>query len=79
MDTDIEEKVNRCYTCQSSRNFPVRAPLHLWEWPRKPWQRIHVDSADYNDRNLLLDTDAHSKWIEFYLTGATNLTTTIEN
>ena len=28
MDANIEEKVNRCYTCQSSRTSPARAPQH---------------------------------------------------
>ena len=37
-----------------------------------------MDYADYNDRNLLIVTDAHSKWVEIYLTGAINSTTTIE-
>ena len=35
MDADIEEKVNRCYTCQSSRTSPARVPLHPWELPRE--------------------------------------------
>ena len=37
-----------------------------------------MDYADYNGRNLLIVTNAHSKWIEVYLTGATNSTTTNE-
>lgn len=78
MDEDIEENVNHCYTCQSSRASLAKAPLHLWEWPMEPWHRIHVDYADYNDRNLFIVTDTHSKWIESYLTGVTTSTTTIE-
>ena len=78
MDADIEEKVNRCYTWQNSRTSPARVPIHLGEWLREPWHRIHVIYADYNGRNLLVVTDAHSKWIEVYLTRYTNSTTTIE-
>ena len=78
MDADIEEKVNRCYTCQSSRTSPASTPLHTWGFPREPWHRIHVDYADHKGRNLLIVTDAHSKWIEVYLTGVTNSTTTNE-
>ena len=78
MYVDIEEKVNRCYTCQSSWASPARTPLHPWEWLRELRHWIHVDYTDYNIRNLLIVTDAHSKWIEVYLSGATNSTTIIE-
>ena len=78
IDADIEEKVNRCYTCQNSRTSLAKAPLHPCEWPREAWHQIHVDYADYKGRNLIIVPDAHSKWIEVYLTGATNSTTKIE-
>ena len=78
MDGNIEEKVNHCYTCQSSRTSPARALLHPWVISKEPWHQIHMDYADYNGRNLLIVPSAHSKWIEIYLTGATNSTTTIE-
>ena len=78
MDVDIEEKVNRCYTCQSSWTSLARTPLRLWEWLRKPWHWIHVNYTDCNGRNLLIVTDAHSKWIEVYFTEATNSNTKIE-
>ena len=72
MDAYIEEKVNRCYTCQCSRTSPERAPLHPREWPREPWHWIHVDYSDCNSRNLLIVIDTHSK------SGATNSTPKIE-
>ena len=78
MDVDFEEKVNCCYTFQSSRTSPARTPLHPWERPREPWHCIHMDCADYNGKNLPIVTNVHSKWKEVYLTGATNSTTTIE-
>ena len=78
MDVDIEEKVNHCYTGQSLIASAARAPLHPWEWPREPRHWIHMDYADYNDRNLLIVTNTHSKWVEVCLTESTNSTTTIE-
>ena len=77
MDADIEEKVNHCNISQSSRTSSARAS-HPLEWPSEPLHRIYLDYVDYNARNLLIITDAHSKWIEVYLTLATNSTTTIE-
>ena len=78
MDADIKRKINCCYTCQSSGTFTTRSPPHPREWPREPRHCIHVDYADDHSRNLLIVTDAHSKWTEVYLTGATNSTTIIE-
>ena len=46
IDKQIEEKVKSCNTCQTNRNTPELAPLHPWEWPDKPWSRIHVDYAE---------------------------------
>ena len=45
MDSDIENLVKQCQVCQESRPSPPAAPLHPWEWPSKPWSRIHLDFA----------------------------------
>lgn len=45
LDADIEAVVKGCSTCQEHRNLPAAAPLHPWEWPSKPWQRLHIDYA----------------------------------
>ena len=45
MDADLEAKVRTCTECQSSRPPPTSAPLHRWEWPQKPWSRLHLDYA----------------------------------
>ena len=45
MNTDIEEVVRVCDTCQSTRALPAVAPLHPWEWPQQPWSRLHADFA----------------------------------
>ena len=44
-DADLEAKVRTCTECQSSRLPPASAPLHPWEWPQKPWSRLHLDYA----------------------------------
>ena len=70
IDHDIERVVKHCDTCQRDRPNPPLAPLHTWEWPRKPWSRVHVDYAGpFLDHMFLILIDAHSKWIEVYNTG----------
>ena len=45
IDDDLEEVVKRCKQCQCLRNQPPVAPLQPWEWPEKPWVRVHADYA----------------------------------
>ena len=43
MDKDIESLGKSCRACLAVKQTPAKAPLHPWEWPSQPWQRIHVD------------------------------------
>ena len=77
MDQAIEEMVKQCSDCQQSRPSPPAAPLHPWQWPTRPWTRLHIDYAGPMEGKMyLIVIDAHSKWIEaFPMTSATALTT----
>jgi len=45
IDHDLESCVKRCSDCQLNQKSPAPAPLHPWEWPSRPWSRIHIDHA----------------------------------
>ena len=45
IDKDIELLVNTCDQCQQVQKTPEKTPLHPWEWPEKPWSRLHIDFA----------------------------------
>ena len=78
MDRDIEGCVKSCCACQQAQNLPATAPLHLWEWPQKPWQQVHVDFAGpFLGRYFLLAIDAHSKWPEIIMMHTTMAAKTI--
>ena len=65
LDSQLESKVKECVACQSSRKSPPKVPLHPWEWPTKPWVRLHVDFAGpFLGKTLMVIVDAHSKWLE---------------
>ena len=65
LDHDIESLSKYCEACQSVRSAPPVAPLHLWVWPARPWQCIHVDFAGpFKGHTFLIAVDAHSKWVE---------------
>ena len=80
MDAQLEKKVMECERCQLTRHAPPKVPLHPWEWPPRPWGRIHIDYAGpYCGRMFLLAIDAHSKWLEVsVLNSATSATTIVE-
>ena len=79
IDSAIEEKVKSCYACQSSRNSPQVAPLHPWEWPDKPWTRVHIDYAGpFMNRMFLIMVDAHTKWLEVHVTQSSTAAVTIQ-
>ncbi|XP_041823137.1 uncharacterized protein K02A2.6-like [Melanotaenia boesemani] len=79
MDSDIEKEVQSCHTCQQNSKSPAGAPLHPWEWPETPWSRLHIDYAGpYLGKMFLIIVDAHSKWIDAYLTNSATSQVTIE-
>ena len=75
IDKDIEQTVRVCNTCQRGP-----APLHPWEFPNHPWSRVHVDYAGPlpGNKMVLVIIDAHSKWIDAFVTGTATSSATIE-
>jgi len=65
MDDDIANKVKSCNQCKLTRHAPQPTPLHLWEWPYRPWVRLYVDYAGpFLGQWLLIVVNAYSKWLE---------------
>ena len=78
MDKDIEMIAKSCSGCAMSQPDPLHAPLHPWQWPEKPWQRIHIDFAGpFMSSMFLIVVDAHSKWTEIIPTSSTTSSATI--
>ena len=40
LDKEIEEGAKACSACQPNKHAPAKAPLHPWNWPPSPWQRM---------------------------------------
>ena len=67
MDADLEQKVRQC------------SPLHPWEWPHKPWVRLHLDYAGpFLGKMFIIMIDAHSKWMEAFPMNTSTSRATIE-
>ena len=56
------------------------APLHLWEWPKQPWHRVHLDFAGpFLGHSFLVVIDAHSKWLDITIMQSLTSSCTIEH
>ena len=79
MDQALEQQVQSYVVCQQSRNKPAAAPLHHWEWPERPWVRLHIDYAGpCFGKYFLVVIDSHSKWLEVHPVPAATSAATIE-
>ena len=60
-----------------AQTSPAHVPLHPWEWPRRPWTRLHVDYAGpFMGNMFLVLIDAHSKWKDVHtVSSATSYST----
>ena len=78
MDKEIENTVRSCHSCQQQAVSPPKGNLHPWEWPGKPWHRLHIDYAGpVEGKMLLIIVDAHSKFIECHIVSSANSANTI--
>ena len=64
IDDQLEEKVRSCQTCQDAQSSPPASVMHPWEFPDNPWERVHLDYASVEGKDVLIVVDAYSKWID---------------
>lgn len=65
IDAEIEALVKACQNCAEVKKSPEKAPLHTWQEPEQPWQRIHADYAGpFKDHYFFVVVDAKTKWVE---------------
>ncbi|XP_040564139.1 uncharacterized protein K02A2.6 [Lepeophtheirus salmonis] len=62
LDQDIENFVSECRTCQENAWDPPSQFVPFA--PSSEWERVHVDYAKVQGKDVLVMIDAGSKWIE---------------
>ena len=76
---DIEQTVQSCTNCAVMARDPQKVPLHSWDFPRRPWQRLHLDYAGpFKGKMWLILIDAYSKWPEVHEMSETTSKATIQ-
>ena len=77
IDQDIENAIRHCQVCQMNQSKPVSATAHPWEFPTRPWERLHIDHAGpMNGNTFLVVVDSFSKWPEVERVKSTDAKTT---
>ncbi|XP_064554465.1 uncharacterized protein K02A2.6-like, partial [Drosophila montana] len=62
IDKDIKNAARTCEFCAKHANQPPKCFDHNWEYPKSPWEHIHIDYAGpFEGAMLLIVTDAYSK------------------
>lgn len=73
IDKDIEKFVSECLTCQQTQ--PVKKPLTTSKWKMTlyPFERVHIDFAKHSGKEVLIISDAFSKYCDVKLMSCTQL------
>lgn len=65
LDEDIRKITANCLSCAKEAKDPNKIPAHPWEFPGKPWHRVHLDFAGpFMNSYFLIIVDAYTKWVE---------------
>ena len=79
LDEAIEKTVKECLTCQQLGNKPSTANLNPWEWPTKPWDRVHIDYAGpVEGKMILIIVDSTTKYIDAHVMSTSTASATID-
>ena len=79
LDQDIVDLCSLCSGCQKTSYMPRAAPVHPWDFPSNPWERLHMDFAGpFFNPMFLLIVDVRSKWFEIYPMKSTTAAKTVE-
>ena len=75
MDEELAQLARQCPACNLTQKKPPVAPLHSRVYPTGPWERVHVDLAQFKNDYYLVVTDAFSKWLKVMHLGQNTTTT----
>lgn len=72
LDSDIENLIKNCDSCQLTQSSPEKSYLIPWQPTENVWSRIHIDFAGpIKGHMLFILVDSHSKWVEVFRTKST--------
>lgn len=77
--SDIERTAKSCVDCARHAHAPPKFSDHHWEYPKGPWEQVHIDYAEpVTGAMLLIIVDDYSKWLEVKVTNSSTTDATIQ-
>lgn len=67
MMADIEEEVQSCPVCNSTKSHQQKEPLQMHPVPDLPWSTVATDIFEWHNKQYLVLADSHSGWYEIDL------------
>ncbi|KAG5878029.1 hypothetical protein JTB14_014208 [Gonioctena quinquepunctata] len=65
INSDIAQEIEKCFTCQQSRQNDRNSPLHPWGISPEPWSRLHLDFAGpFESKMWMILIDSYTHWLE---------------
>ena len=65
IDLELKRLVKACDLCLSNADSLPKSKLHVWDWPKGPNVRIHMDfCGPIQGRMYFVIVDAYSKWMD---------------
>ena len=74
LDEDIASLVSECTLCQEFASMPRKESVHHWAYPTRPFERVHVDFAEFQGSHYFVIVDAFSKWVDVFHMGSSTTT-----
>ena len=62
IDDEIATLCSSSDLCQQNARSPSKEQTHQWVYPSRPFERIHIDYAEFEGRMFFLVVDAFPKW-----------------
>ena len=59
--------MTKCIPCQKARKTPINKDLRLWSETSHPFERVHIDIAHHNEKNMLVLYDSFSSWGDVHI------------
>ena len=77
IDKDIELLAKSCQQCQEVSKAPSKENPHPWIFPSEPFERVHIDYAEFHGMYYFLIVDAYSKWVDIYQLSSSTASQTV--
>lgn len=61
---DIDDLIERCSACSSTRSTPMETSLHPGIWASRPGQRVLINFSEYKGQAILVIIYTNYKWLE---------------